>query len=255
MLLAALAACGGPCLRAATSPRNLVAEVKAGLAERERAVVSYRFRGVMRTPDGREARYAVVHRAPNRFRVDFEGESGRSIACDGRRLIEIDPSHRVAEVTPLDRLPPAQAAETVHRTFAAYVPEGWRTPLLGGDLSARPGPMHAGRTTVEVVASVRAEGTEARVAYRFALPGFDLVYKAADAAGASGELVVTAEHCEPALGLCFPRAVEQRSGGASTARAELTEMAVNAPVPPETFELAAPIERAAGIPAERPAPR
>jgi len=209
---------------------ELVSRIQGALADRERKVVSYRFDGV--TVQGEDkAEFSFAWRAPGKMRGEYKS-AGKTFAFDGKRFQQWDEKTRVLSVLELEKAPKEKAALLLHRVFAPFAPEGWRTPMLAGKL-------HAENKGEHVVLSAEAEaaGEKAVVEFGFAPPAMDFVFKSFRG---GGETRVTAKHCEPALGLCFPIALEEKASGAPVATTTLSNIQINGAIPPETFELTAP---------------
>ncbi|HCF58617.1 MAG TPA: hypothetical protein DFS52_11580 [Myxococcales bacterium] len=212
-------------------PEELLSRLKAGLAAREKKLVSFGYEGTTVQGDER-AEFAFAFRAPKKMRAELV-TSGLTFVFDGRQFTQWDPGSRLLQRIDLGKASPEAAALFLHQYFSPFVPEGWRTPLLGGRLSASQTPEGQVR-----VSAVTGEGLEAvEVTYLFAQPGFDFVGKTVREGGSAR---VERTHCEEALGLCFPIRVQETIAGAPAATTELRNVVVNGPLAPEVFELEPP---------------
>ncbi|MGI5860475.1 MAG: LolA family protein [Myxococcales bacterium] len=217
--------------REPNEPEELLSRLKAGLAAREKKVVSFQYEGT--TVQGEErAEFAFAFRAPKKMRAELTS-SGLTFIFDGRQFTQWDSGSKLLQRIDLEKASPEAAALFLHQYLSPFVPEGWRTPLLGGKLGA--GVTAEGKVQVS---AVTGEGSEAiEVTYLFALPGFDFVGKTVRE---GGSVQVGRTHCEEALGLCFPILVVETAAGAPAARTELRNVVVNGPLAPEVFELEPP---------------
>jgi hypothetical protein len=213
----------------------LVSSVKAALAERDKKVLSYRYRGTTEEA-GQKAEFSFAYRSPGKMRGDLES-SQRTFAFDGAHFRHWDEASQLLTEIDLEAEPRDKAALFLHRVFAPFTPEGWRAPLLAGQLSAEQGFIR-GRDCILVTANAAASGEKASVVFTFAAPAMDFL---GTSVAGGGSTRVKAEHCVPGLGLCFPSVVEQTTPGAGSAVTRLREIEVNAPIAPELFELEPPV--------------
>ena len=229
--LLALSACSKKC-DGAGDP-SLVSTVRTALSERERKLDSYRFDGV--TVQGADrAEFTFSYRSPGKMRGDLKS-ARRTFAFDGRRFLLWDEAARVMTEIDLEGVPRDQAALFLHQSFSPFAPEGWRAPLLGGQLSAEPREKD-GKPQLAVTAAAPGNA-ELAVTFLFTPPAMDFAGKSVKS---GGESLVTAQHCDEKLKLCFPTTVEERVPGGERAVTTLSNVQLNLALPPETFELKLP---------------
>jgi outer membrane lipoprotein-sorting protein len=230
LLLVALLLWAG-CPKDEGNASGLLSRVRAGLAEREKKVASYRFDGVIAQAEERIC-FSVAFRAPRMTRVEMK-ESGIVYAFDGQRFSQWDPRQKTLTLIDLAKEPRLDGALFLHEVFSPFSPEGWRSPLLAGNLVAAADA--AGTVAVEARANDGADEIEVR--YLFALPAMDFVGKSVRG---GSEVRIKDRHCEKELGLCFPTVIEERPPGQPALVTTLQSFAINVPIPAALFEPQAP---------------
>jgi outer membrane lipoprotein-sorting protein len=246
------------CIAAACTRQDLpqpaaqtLAEAKSAIAERDRRLTSFRLEGIIREA-GQEAPFEAAFRAPNRVRGVLRGSAGRTVSFDGARLYEIDP----AKKTVVTYQPEDGASAAVTQLLSAFVPEGYRVPVLPlGSARARRLPHPRGPEIVELSSEARDEQGEAiRVTYLLRWPSMDLVEKRLSAYGKAKTLVVDEEQCDARLKVCVPRQLTERLDGATGAVTTLSRIELNAPVAADEFTVFPPegyAGRTEALPASR----
>ncbi len=236
-LLLLTAACPKP---AGDSAKDLLSQLKAGLAERDAKVSSYRLEGVTRE-QGLEASFQFAYRAPNKLRGVLVRPERRTFAFDGARLYDLQPDGKRFTAYEL-KLPEAKAAQFLNQTFSVFVSEGFRVPLLlsrGVTVTRAAHPK--AREAVEVKVQTQDDSGQAlTVTYSLRWPACDFLGKKLELAGKTSETRVDEEHCEPKLGLCFPRQLTLWEGKAPVNTTLLTKVEINPQIPAGEFTLSAP---------------
>jgi hypothetical protein len=216
---------------------GVLAEVKSALAERERRLTAFRLEGVIREA-GREAPFEAAFRAPNRVRGVLRVGSGRTLSFDGAKLYQLDPDSK----TLVTYEPGAGASAALTQLLGAFVPEGFRVPVV--DLraaTARRTPHPRGPEAVELSSETRDEQDQSiRVTYVLRWPSGDLLEKRLTAYGRTMTLEVEEEQCDERLELCVPRRFTQKYDGAPGAVTTLSRIELGASVAIQEFTLSAP---------------
>jgi hypothetical protein len=227
------------CTRGPTTEARLLEGVRTALAEREAKVRSLHLAGTV-TEAGQQLAFELRYRAPSLLRASVPGPTGLTLSFDGERLHELLPAQRALRVYTL-KLPPQEAALLLATRFGPFLPDGFRAPLLPRTgVRAREVRHARAERAVELRFETRSDGEPVTVTYVLRPPGMDLLHKRTETRGASAEVHVDAERCEPALGLCFPEQLSETLSGAAGARTHLSTLEVNPPISPEHFRLNAP---------------
>jgi len=220
----------------------LASTARTQLAERERKLTSYRFHG-MATDVARNETLAfdVAYKSPNKLRGATQGATPHVLAFDGKDFRDLDVRAKKLTTYSLAGLPKGRADAFLHQVFAAFVPEGFRSPLLpaGPGLTAQP---RQGERGPELLLDARIADGPAHYAFtfRFSNPAMDLLEKTISGPDGESRVQVLKQTCEPALRLCFPQELLESHGGKATVRTVLSEIAINAPVADAEFSLAVP---------------
>ena len=236
--LALLALCAAPACKRAGAPS--LAEVRQGLADRDARLTAVQLEGRVAEGDAPPVALDFAYRAPNLMRGRLPPPVGRAFAFDGQVLTErVDAEKRVVTYA-LDGLAPPQRAGLLTQTFAPFLPEGFRAPLLpqaGVRVEAATHPL--AREAVRLVADVPAgEGAPpVRMEWVLRWPTLDFLAKRT---GDGAELRVEEEHCDAALRLCVPRRLTRWAGGQRLGDTTLTRVTLGSPLPQDAFRLAAP---------------
>ncbi len=219
--------------RAEPAPGDLLSQVRTALAEREKKITSYRYKGITEQ-GGQKAEFAFTFKAPGKMRGELMG--GKMIfAFDGRRFRQWDEAtQRLTEID-LDSAPKDRAAMLLHRAFAPFAPDGWRAPLLAGKLEAKE--IAGEKRQISVTARATADGESAAMNFQFAPPVMDFLGKSVEG---GGSVRVIEQHCEQTLGLCFPKKIEESRPGMPASVTTLSQVELNGAAPAELFELPAP---------------
>ena len=228
---------GGCARRESRAPAaQTLAEAKSALAERERRLISFRLEGTVRE-EGQDASFETAFRAPNRVRGVLR-PAGRTLSFDGARLYELDP----AKKTVLTLEPGEGSSGALTQLMAAFVPEGYRAPLMPlASARARRLRHPRGPQAVELSSETRDEqGRAVQVAYVLRWPSADLIEKRLSAYGTTKTLVVDEEHCDRRLNACFPRKLTERVDGRVGAVTTLTRIELNAAIPADEFIVSTP---------------
>ena len=230
------------CTRPPTSAQ-LVSEARTGLAEREAKVHSYRFDAEMTGP-GQHGTWSVAYRGPGSYRADTPSVS---YLLDGDKFFEID--HATGKVQPstLSQTDRNRSLERVYSAFAPFIPEGWRSPLIGSAVTAIEGPQQEREKTVLLSVGAHLANEQAELQYLFTRPTMNWLKTETFASGHNVVRATTKEHCDPASNLCFPERIEVRKDGSVQSTTTLSHIAVNEGVPAETFSPTA-TSTSAGMP-------
>src|SRR5919106_4612758 len=169
-----------------------LAQAKSALAERERRLTSFRLEGVVQEA-GQDAPFATAFRAPNRGRGVLRAD-GRTVSFDGAKLYELDP----AKKTMVSFEPGRHASAALTQLLAAFVPEGYRAPVLPlGSAHARRLPHPRGPEAVELSSETRDEqGRTVQIAYLLRWPSADLIEKRLSAYASTKTVAVDEEQCD-----------------------------------------------------------
>jgi outer membrane lipoprotein-sorting protein len=230
LLLAALG-----CARAPEGEVDLLAEVKAALAKREKKLQSFKFEG--QTAGGpMPLRYEVAFKAPYRARALLTAPATRLFAFDGQVLSDQNDAAQKFGSVELDPGPDARLL--LARVFNPFVPEGYRVPLLtrtgvtAKKVSAR---------EVEVrVEAVETTGEKASVVYRLRWPNADFLGKRSTGPSGTLSVDVVDEHCERKLALCVPKKLRETAPTTPPVITTLSRIELNPPLPQALFELRPP---------------
>jgi len=227
------------------APLLLLAQVKSGLVDRDRRLFAFHLEGRV-LEAGSEARFSFDYRAPQRMLGVLHSDGERRLAFDGEWLYRLEPPLKRLTRTRLGpALSPAQRAGTLAQIFSPFVPEGFRAPLLPRErekVEARQ--VSHPRAAHAVELRVQADDPQTgpvEVRYLLRWPALDFLEKRIDGPGSIQGLVrVTAEHCEPSLKLCVPKALRQSLGDQEGARTDLQTVSLNQPSPADSFTIAPP---------------
>jgi hypothetical protein len=238
-LIPALAFAAASCRRdeRPQAANGFLAEVKSALADRERRLTSFRVEGVVREA-GREAPFETAFRAPNRVRGALRAGSGRTLSFDGSKLYELDPQAK----TLVTYEPGRGAAVALTQLLGAFVPEGYRVPVIDlATATARKSSHPRGPEVVELSSETRDEQNQSvRVTYLLRWPSGDFLEKRLTAYGRTMILRVEEEQCDQRLRLCVPRKIAQAYDGAPGAVTTLSRIELGAAIAIPEFTLAAP---------------
>jgi hypothetical protein len=241
--LALLALAGCPSKPAEPGPdAPSISKVKAGLAERERKVQTYRLSGtVTDLVRGDKQTFRFVFKGPNKMRGDLLAPANTTISFDGERLHQWKGSEGKLMHVDLSPLPRAQADQMLHAYFSPLAPEGFRTPLLpaGKDVSVKAeagadGPLWHVQTQLKDGADSYAFD------FRFAPKSMDFLGK--DVTGPDGRAttLVTERFCDDKSGLCFPKVITEKKDDKPFAQVVLDAIEINPPVADDAFVIALP---------------
>jgi outer membrane lipoprotein-sorting protein len=241
VLIFVLVAASVGCTRSGGQDAELLSEAMAALTQRDRRLFAYRLEGTQQVGD-QQARFTFSYRAPNRMRGEITEPLAKELAFDGQTLYELIPDQR-ALVTHDLRLSLEQAPLLLNQLFAAFIPDGYRAPLVvRQDLTARrePHPRAPEAVTLETVAK-DASGKSYRFRYAFRWPAMDFLEKRFEVEGGqSASTAVEEEHCEPRLKLCVPKRLVLRPGEGPALIIQLDQVVLNEAEPVEAFTLALP---------------
>ena len=213
-----------------------LAEAKSALAERERRLTSFRLEGAVREA-GKDAPFETAFRAPNRVRGVLKAE-GRTLSFDGAKLYELDPTKK----TVVSFEPGRGSSAALTQLLAAFVPEGYRAPVLPlASARARRLAHPRGPEAVELSSDAQDEqGRTVEVAYVLRWPSADLIEKRLSAYGTTKTLAVDEEQCDLRMRICVPRTLTERIDGTTGAVTTLTRIELNAAIPADEFAVSAP---------------
>ncbi len=236
-LVPALSACpkGGD----AAGDRVKVEEVQSVLVERERKVHSYRIEGTV-SEAGQTAAFRFAHRAPNRMLAELKGETPRTFAFDGERLMELSPKESRVQIFDLGGKP-EEVAVQLHQIFQSFVPDGFRTPVIDwSKASARKVSHPLAPQALELSSEVQDPSGLVRAEYVLRWPSGDLVERRLVYGEQKMVMKIAREHCDDRLKLCVPSRLEQTVNGTPGAIVDLTSVELNATLPKDAFTPAVP---------------
>ena len=180
---------------------QLLAEVRQALANRDARLTGFHFDATS-TSGAQTLTHSFDFRSPNQMRVVLPNVE-RSF--DGTSLYEAS----AGKVTRYAlKLSPAKASMFLHETFAPYVPEGFRTPLM---------PMK-GVTATKNADTVELAVAAGSVVYRLRWPGADFLSKRTG----NTTLTVDEEHCEK--NFCVPKKLTESIDGVPVVATSLTNI-------------------------------
>ena len=234
LVAASLASCTKPPAEPLAEP-GLVSQMKQALAEREKRLTSYQL-SVMTKQGDAEATHEFSYRAPNRTLGTILTPAPMTLGFDGTRFFRVTPDQKKFETYEL-KLPFDKSALFLSSTFAPFVPEGYRTPLIPSQhVTAKRVAHPKGPDAVELTVVANDEGTDLTITYVLRHPSGELLAKRVGAT----ELSVEQEHCDAALKLCVPMVVTQRENGVVVATTTVTKVVLNPALPADRFTLTAP---------------
>jgi outer membrane lipoprotein-sorting protein len=220
-----------------------VSQARSSLAEREHKLIAYSFSGT--TTDlasNQSLSYQFTYRSPNKMRGELLGEQPHTFVFDGKQLSELAPLDKKVLRYDLSALPRAKADVFLHQIFEPFAPEGFRTPLLptGPSVTAKDVEDAHGKAQLELGADLEESGEHFQFAFDFVPGSMDLVRK--KVTGPTGVVIteVTVQHCDAALGLCFPQEITEQRDGKPSAKTVLTAVQINPAVAEDLFTLATP---------------
>lgn len=235
--LLALALALSACARGTEA--ELLAQVRQGLAAREARVRGFHLEGTV-AEAGQEAAFDVSCAGPGRILATLTRPTALTLAYDGQRFYELVPAEKALNVYEL-KLPAEQAALFLAAKFSAFVPEGFRAPLLPArGVTARRVQHPRAPQAVELRFATGAADQALAVTYVLRWPGLDFLEKRTDAAGARVELHTEAERCDQRLGLCFPERLSEWTAGNPGAVTRLLRMDLNPALASQPFTLSVP---------------
>ncbi len=213
-----------------------MSEVRATLADRDARLSSYH--GVAQTTQGAdEVSHEFFFRSPNKMRAVMRTAPGFEWSFDGARLYQL--LNETKSFTAFElKLPADKAAIFLHSTFAPFVLEGFRAPLM---------PLK-GVTATRVTHPRGPEAVELRlepgegvsVTYVLRWPSADFLERRSRTSVGTSALKVTEEHCEEKLKLCVPKGATQYVDEQAVATIRLTAVELNVDLPAEAFSPGAP---------------
>ncbi|MBM4379923.1 MAG: hypothetical protein FJ086_11610 [Deltaproteobacteria bacterium] len=239
-LLGAAAACeqgGGKAHSHAVG--DLLAEVRARLAEREKKIAGFALTAEV-TEGPHTATYEFWFRAPNKMRGDITEPASFSYAFDGRFLYQQSDERRALLIAELDPEKESTAVDLL-QTFSPFAPEGFRTPLIRKDGALVQRVKHPlAAEAVEVKQTLRIDGYAHRLTYVLRWPSMDFLGKTVSSRAGTVETRVERESCVESLGLCFPRELSDWSEGRKTTTTVIPDLDFQEILPHEAFQLDAP---------------
>lgn len=226
-----LLVCG--CTRSSQKDVGLASQARTHLAERERKLSSYRFHGVSTDVARNETlAFDFAYKNPNKMRGETFGATPHVLAFDGRTFRDLDVNAKKLTTYDLSGLSKPRADVFLHQVFAAFVPEGFRAPLLpaGRPLEAVESNGPDGRREVALSATIPDGDAKYAFSFRFATPAMDLIEKKVSGPEGESRVQVIKQTCDHATGLCFPTEILESHGGKPTVRTVLSDIAINGPV-------------------------
>jgi outer membrane lipoprotein-sorting protein len=209
----------------------LLSEVKQALARRDAKLTSYHFVTLTAEGDKRSA-HAFSFRSPNKMRAVTQSPVPFEWTFDGKQLYTLLPATKTFTTHTLN-LPADQASIFLHTTFAPFVREGFRTPLM--PMKGVTATRVAHPNGPEAVELKLEPGEGVTVTYVLRWPGADFLERRTVGPEGTSVLKVEAEHCEAKLALCVPRSMAELFNGQPRWTKELSEIALNVELPTDDF--------------------
>jgi len=220
---------------------HLLNEVKQRLSERDARLTSYRLEGRMSEGGAEPLAFRFAYRAPQKMLGALGAPISRTFSWDGERLFEQSDADK-RFTTFKNELSPEQRAGFLTETFAPFTPEGFRTPLLPAELSAKRASHARAPEAVEVTGKVpEPSAGSLQVTYTLRWPTLDFLGRQSRLPdGTVLEVRVEEEHCNEALKLCVPQKLTRWVKGEKVGETTLSQIELNPALPNDTFTLAAP---------------
>jgi hypothetical protein len=219
------------CPKDAPEGNALLSEVRRGLTEREQRLTSYHLAGESREGE-HVATHAFFFRAPNKMHGVVMHPAHLEWSWDGAHLVKLEFGQKRLSRFEL-KLPAEKSAMFLTSTFAPFVNEGFRTPLMPSrgvratKVSHPKGP-DAVKLEVEI-------SPQLKLTYVLRWPTGDFLSRRSEGEGHVSELTVEEEACDEKLKLCVPRVTVQTIDGHQELRTRLTTIELNADVPADDF--------------------
>ncbi|MCP3105283.1 hypothetical protein LZ198_41085 [Myxococcus sp. K15C18031901] len=219
---------------------QLAPEVKQRLAERETKLSAYRLTGTVKDEGMEAVAFHFDFRAPQRMRGTLGAPPVRTFSWDGTHLFEqLDGDKRFTQYK--SELPPAKLAAFLTETFNPFMPEGYRSPLIGRGVTLRKTKHARAPEAVEVAQSLGGDAGGMELVYVLRWPRLDFLGKfTRTSAGIGAEVRMEEEHCDEALGVCVPKRLTRWVDGKQVGETVLTRVELNSPSPNDAFTLTAP---------------
>lgn len=223
-----------PLLASCTSTHDaapLPSEVKRVLAARDAKLGSYHVK-IDSVQGEAKASHEFFFRSPNHSLGAIVSPNPLTMAFDGQRFFKQTPAEKKHETYEL-KLSKENAALFLTSTFAPFVPEGFRTPLMpSAGVTVKKTSHPRARDAVLVTAAL--DGLTVMWVLRW--PAGDVLAKRVGEV----ELSVDEEYCDETLELCVPKKITQRRGpgGVAEATTVLTLIELNPRIPNDFFTLA-----------------
>ncbi len=209
----------------------LLSQVRQTLAERQRRLSSYHLAGESKEADA-VASHAFFFRAPNKMRGLVLHPAQLEWVWDGAQLARLEPMQKRFSTFPM-KLPADKAAMFLTTTFAPFVNEGFRTPLMPGKGVKAVRVKHPhGPEAVELTVEL---GPQLTLTYLLRWPTGDFLGRRTQNSAQRSELTVEEELCDAALKLCVPRVTSQTLDGKLQLTTRLSTIELNAGVPADDF--------------------
>ena len=208
-----------------TPEGTLLSEVRRTLADRERRLNTYHLAGESKEGDA-VATHAFFFRAPNKMRGVVMHPAHLEWTWDGAHLAKLEFGSKTFSNFPIT-LPPEKAAMFLTTTFAPFVSEGFRTPLMPSK--------GVTATMLKDEVELKVVNPQLRLTYRLRWPTGDFLGKRTESDGQVSELTVDEEQCDEKLKLCVPKVTSQRLDGKLQLSTRLTRIELNVDVPADDF--------------------
>ncbi|MFY1831813.1 hypothetical protein ACN47A_38215 [Myxococcus fulvus] len=228
------------CPRKSDDAATLASQVKTRLGERDRKLSGYGIAGTVKDEGMDAVPFTFEHRAPDRMRGALGAPAARVFSWDGTHLFEqLDGEKRFT--TFKSELPPAKLSGFLTETFSAFIPEGFRAPLLSHGATLRRVRHARAEEAVELSLSLGGEAKGVELVYVLRWPQLDFLDKRSRAPdGTEAEVRMEEEHCDAQLGLCVPKRLSRWLGGRKVGETVLTRVDLTKPPPNDAFTLVAP---------------
>lgn len=225
----------------ALSPEEaLAADARRVLAERDGRLRSYHF-AADSSEAGQEAHHEFTFRAPNKMHGVVTKPVPGELSFDGAFIYRLVTPEKRLEVLEL-KMSAANGSSFLNSSFAPFVPEGFRAPLLPTrDVTATLVDHPRGPRAWRLSLVARGEENQAvEVAYLLRHPTGDFLGKTVTSSTSVEETVVVEEHCDDDLRLCVPKKVVHRADGKDVATEVYGDIRLNPDVSTEAFVVPPP---------------
>lgn len=228
------------CRQPPPAPANMIGMVREQLARREAQISSMQFRVTTRQAEV-EAVHQVWMRGRNLFRAETLEPEHLEVSFDGQRVMMLQHKRKSFAEFRLE-VEREEGAYLLAQTFAPFVPEGYRMPLL-----PKVG-VEASRRTLQAIGDVvelryqtaDQAGIPVAAAYVYQWPSLNFVSRSLRSASHVIEDAGEGAWCSGPAEVCFPRRIVHSEDGEIVSVATVTSVQFNPEIPNDSFVLVAP---------------